>query len=237
MRRMIGPVISSTRAKFEASLKTGYRPLNFTLMEKSITAPHERCHMPDRDHAKRDQGWLAGVRRGEEAAFEALFLAYYEDLCHFASQYVSHGVVEDLVQSIFLSLWRRREDLSAGLNLRAYLHKAVRNKALGHLDRRRVRERPSTQEVLRRQMLEKQRGQEGPEEALRRRKLEAAVQEALEALPERRRQVFTLSRESGLTYAEIAELLGISIKTVETQMGRALRFLERRLSRFLSVLL
>lgn len=189
--------------------------------------------MPDCDHRERDRCWLRRICRGDEEAFEALFLAYYTDLCRFAARYVSSSdVVEDLIQDIFLSVWKRRETLDPQQNIRAYLYKATRNEAFKHLNRKRVRKR----------YRDRRAGEElpvraGPEEAFRHRELEVAVQEALDALPERRCHIFVLSRQHGLTYAEIADLLDISIKTVETQMGRALRMLEKHLSKFLSVLL
>jgi RNA polymerase sigma-70 factor (ECF subfamily) len=194
--------------------------------------------MSDASRRQRDQKWLEGVRHGDEAAFEALFLAYYEKLCQYAARYISsHDVVEDLVQDVFLSLWRRRSDLRSELDVRPYLYKAVRNEALKYLNRQRVRKRPDTQQRLDRQELEKRLAQAAPDEELEHQEFEAAVQAAIETLPERRREIFNLSRRNDLTYSEIAELLDISVKTVETQMGRALRFLEKHLSRFLTILL
>ena len=172
------------------------------------------------------------IRAGDEAAFERLFHTFYEDLCRFASQYVSASdVVKDLVQDVFFNVWERRRALDAQQSIQAYLYKAVRNEALKHLNRQRVRKQQGKpQQELRERSL-----QGSPEQALWNKELEAEAQKALDALPERRRRIFMLSREHDLTYAEIADLLDISIKTVETQMGRALGFLEKRLDEVLSV--
>lgn len=172
------------------------------------------------------------IRAGDEAAFERLFHTFYEDLCRFASQYVSASdVVEDLVQDVFFNVWERRRALDAQQSIQAYLYKAVRNEALKHLNQQRVRKQQGKpQQELRERSL-----QGSPEQALWNKELEAEAQKALDALPERRRRIFMLSREHDLTYAEIADLLDISVKTVETQMGRALGFLEERLDEVLSV--
>ena len=188
---------------------------------------------PHQDPQEGEEGqWVERIRAGDEAAFERLFHTFYEDLCRFASQYVSASdVVEDLVQDVFFNVWERRRALDAQQSIQAYLYKAVRNEALKHLNRQRVRKQQGKpQQELRERSL-----QGSPEQALWNKELEAEAQKALDALPERRRRIFMLSREHDLTYAEIADLLDISVKTVETQMGRALGFLEERLDEVLSV--
>ena len=179
--------------------------------------------MSDPDYKERDRQWVKEMQNGREDAFERLFLAYYDDLCAFASQYVSSSQdVEDLVQEVFLSVWERRKALDPQQSIRAYLYKATRNGALKNLNRE--QRWPTVQRELQEHSL---RGRPG--EQLEHSEVEADVWEAVNALPERRREIFLLSRQHGLTYAEVAELLDISIKTVETQMGRALRYLEEEL--------
>lgn len=174
-------------------------------------------------YRERDQAWLKRIRDGDEAAFERLFHAYYEDLCQFATQYISSSEeVEDLVQDIFFSIWKRRQALDPQQSIRGYLYNATRNESYKRLNRKKRR---STSSEAQKELQE--RSLEGsPEQMLRNKELEAEAQKALQALPERRREIFLLSRQHGLTYAEIADLLNISIKTVETQMGRALSSLE-----------
>lgn len=189
--------------------------------------------MPSSGRIERDQCWLREMCAGNEDAFEHLFLAYYEGLCRFATQYISSAeAVEDLVQDIFFRVWKRRHELDPEGNVRAYLYQATRNEALKHANRQRVRGRRGTE-----QELQDYPSQVTPKRAVRQREIEAEVQKALNALPERRREIFLLSRRHGLTYAEIAVLLDISIKTVETQVGRALRFLEKRLDHVFLTLL
>lgn len=170
----------------------------------------------------RDQQWLRSMRDGDKVAFEHLFLAHYDSLCRFASQYVSSSeAVEDLVQDVFFRVWQRREALDPKQSIRAYLYKATRNEALKHQNQQ--KRRPRTQREVREWSL---RGRPGDQ--MQYNQLEAELWKALNDLPERRREIFLLSRQHEFTYAEIADLLDISVKTVETQMGRALRSLEEQ---------
>jgi RNA polymerase sigma-70 factor (ECF subfamily) len=190
--------------------------------EGTMTTRHQ-------DHDGRDQQWARKIREGDRAAFEALFHAYYGSLCDFAWQYVrSEDIVEELVQDIFLYVWERRADWLPQGTVRSYLYRAVYNKSLNHLKHRRIEKQWEVQH-------REDEPSETPEDALSFKELSDAIQASLDALPERRRHVFLLSRQHNMTYAEIAEMLGISIKTVETQMGRALQSMRERLAAFLSL--
>lgn len=187
-----------------------------------------------RDHAEvpyRRPGGLERLRNGDGLTFRSLFEEQYEPLCRFVKGYVgSIEVAEDLVQEVFLDLWQRCADLDPDRCPRAYLYGAARNQALKHLRRWHTRRK-----------VEQELG-DGPgrlqnsDSVLRDRELQQAVQQCLEALPTRRRLIFALSRQHDLTYVEIATLLDISVKTVETQMGHALRFFRKNLRAFLSIL-
>ncbi len=173
----------------------------------------------DRDLHPRDEAW-----------FEELFRSEYASLCRFAMRYVDHGhVAEELVQDCFLRLWARRNEPSAGA-MRSYLYRAVRNACFDYIKSRKVRRQVSSVPDL-----DDRPDDTSPETDLRQLEISEAVDAAIDLLPERRREIFTLSRRDGLTYAEIADVLAISVKTVETQMGRSLRFLRNHL-RYLLVL-
>ena len=180
--------------------------------------------------ASREAAWVESIRAGDPAAFEALFHAYHAPLCAFAYRYLgARDLAEEIVQEIFLFVWERREVLEVRTSVKSYLFTAVRNAALSYLRH---------EHVVRRREAEIVELFDGPnagadEEAAAAETL-AAVQRAVGRLPERCRLVFTLQREQGLTYAEVAEVLGISPKTVETQMGRALRSLRTALAGFRS---
>lgn len=166
---------------------------------------------------------VSRVRAGDQAAFEQLFRYWYATLADYASHIVrSADDAEDAVQDVFVSLWRRRTDLPDAEKLGAYLHRAVRNRALNQL-------RDAKAQVPLDDEIDLASDEPAPEAAVEHADLADAVATAINALAPRTREVFLLSREQELTYAQIAETLGISIKTVETLMGRALRTLRTTL--------
>jgi len=134
------------------------------------------------------------------------------------------AIAEELVQDVMLELWRRRESLAADGSPQAYLFQATRNRVLNHLRHLKIEQR-SEPDV---------RGESWTtphaDAAVAEEELDAAVQRAVRSLPDRCREVFELSRVHGLKYSEIASQLGISVKTVEAQMGKALRTLRERLA-------
>jgi len=121
----------------------------------------------------------------------------------------------------------RRDQIDADASPQGYLFRATRNRALNHLRHLRVQQRSASQidtdEVR----------EPGAQAQLVADEMERAARQAVAELPPRCREVFELSRVRGLRYAEIAELLGVSVKAVEANMGRALRTLRERLAPWL----
>jgi RNA polymerase sigma-70 factor (ECF subfamily) len=171
---------------------------------------------------------LERLRQGDAAAFDAIFRAWYGPLVGTAERMLrDRAVAEELVQDVMLELWRRRESLAPEGSPQAYLFQATRNRVLNHLRHRRIEERSEPE-------LRVESAPESPPDAgLGEQELEVAIHAAVRALPDRCREVFELSRVHGLRYAEIATALGISVKTVEAQMGKALRLLRERLAAWL----
>lgn len=173
-----------------------------------------------------DREMLDGLRRGEPAAFDAIFRTWYAPLVRMAESLVHEPMAaEEVVQDVMLELWRRRAVLAVAESLRAYLFQSTRNRALNHLRRRRVERRGEPQ-------VARTVPESAPEAdaALGEAELVRAIDAAVGALPPRCREVFELSRVHGLRYTEIASVLEISVKTVEAQMGKALRLLRERLA-------
>jgi RNA polymerase sigma-70 factor (ECF subfamily) len=189
--------------------------------------------MTDPSQSDHDPPGVEHIRSGNRKAFEELFRSHYEALCRFALNYVEHlRVAEDLVQDVFVDLWKDRRSLEVEHSLKAYLYGMTRHRALKYLRQKQVRKKWAASDDLRKAAPPAMPDQ--AEDILKRREQQKEVDRALEALPQRRRQIFLLSRRHSLTYAEIAVALDISIKTVETQMSRALQFLRDRLEVFLS---
>ena len=193
--------------------------------------PHFKRERDNGEKPEKERRQIQQLREGCSETFEQLFRTHYESLCRFTLGYVDHlGQAEDLVQDVFFSLWEARHTLEVERSLKGYLYGMTRNRALKHLRRQRVRDKWAASGELRkaapRVVLEQ------ADDALQQKELEQSAKEAINELPERRRQIFVLSRRHDLTYAEIAEALDISIKTVETQMSRALKFLHERLATF-----
>lgn len=175
-----------------------------------------------------DPELLARLARGDEAAYDAIFRAWYAPLVRATQAIVRDAAVaEELVQDAMLELWRRREQLDAEGSPQAYLFRAARNRALNHLRHLAVQRRN-----VGALQVEEAREASAPAELVAR-ELEEAVREAIAALPPRCREVFELSRGRGLTYGEIAEALGITVKAVEANMGRALKSLRLQLAPWL----
>ena len=171
---------------------------------------------------------LAGLRRGDSSAFDTIFREWYPRLVLISDRIVGERqVAEDLAQEVFLELWRRRETLSLETTVHAYLLQSVRNRSLNHLRHVQVRRR-SAPEVV------EMSGNSTPADAgAVAAELAVAIQDAMQSLTPRCREVFQLSREKGLKYSEIATTLGVSVKAVEAQMGKALRVLRERLAPWL----
>jgi RNA polymerase sigma-70 factor (ECF subfamily) len=167
------------------------------------------------------------------AEFEALFRAHYAPLCRFLNAIVrSRDVAEELAQDVFLRVWERHDSPDAAPITPGYLFGAAHNRALQYLRHQRVVSRWA--ERVGRSL---DASAITPADDLAERDLAGALDAAIADLPERCRLVFTLSREQHLTYSEIAQILGISVKTVETQMWRALKALRLRLAPFLALVL
>jgi len=181
------------------------------------------------DQKTPDEELVARIQEGDRDAFETLFRSYYEEVCGFVDSKIGTSVhSDDIVQEIFLSLWRRRADLEIHSTVRAYLFGAARKEAITHRKRQEVR---NQSEEARKKMWSRVRDWSSPSpvEHLEHSQLERDVQKFIGKLPERRREVYVLSRQHGLTYEEIATVMGISPKTVDNQMVEALKFLRNQL--------
>ncbi|MBC8085432.1 MAG: RNA polymerase sigma-70 factor [Hymenobacter sp.] len=162
---------------------------------------------------------LARLKENDDKAFEELFAQYAAGLCRFAQSHLkSHADAEEVVQECFLKLWQKRHDLPVDTLLKSYLYTSAYHAVLNQLRRQQYWAFEDCADDL----LTADSRLSNPTEY---RELEQVYQGALERLPPKRRRIFTLSRQEGLSYSGIAKELGISVKSVETQMTHALKFL------------
>lgn len=158
------------------------------------------------------------ISKGNKKAFDFLFEAYYVVLCRHALKYTrSAEASEEIVLDVFLSFWERRESLLISTSLQSYLYTAVKNRCMNHL--RSHLNAPFSDRTI---SSNSHPFSNTTEEALSCSELEKITHQAIEKLPAKCRIIFTLSRNTGMTYKEIAAELGISAKTVESQMTIAL---------------
>ncbi len=171
-----------------------------------------------------DQELIGRLQRRDKDAADQLARIYGPMIHQLAFRYMkSWEDAEEVAQDVMLELWRRRETLAVEESLRAYLFQAARNRALNHQKREQRASRWSAATAAGMDETDPS----APDESALLDALE--LQDAIEHLPARCRLIFTLSRRQDMSYGEIASSLGLSIKTVETQMGRALEALRERL--------
>lgn len=172
------------------------------------------------------------IQSGSEAAFEVLFRENYPGLCRYACQFLNDAdESEETVQDTFYNIWEKRTSINIQGSPSSYLYRAVHNRCMNRLRKDKVRlEYANDYKASQTDSGVKQAGIET-------RELEIRISEAVESLPAQCQQVFRLSRYHDLKYSEIAVELGISVKTVENHMGKALRILREKLSEYLTALL
>lgn len=167
-----------------------------------------------------------------EQEFEQLFKDHFKSLYAYAFTILKNeAVAEETVQNVFYKIWEKKVPDSIQTSLKAYLYKAVYHESLNFLKHQKIKaqyhlhvmhqSKNDTDQSASRKMMVKE--------------LEERLRDALNALPQQCRTIFQMSRFDGLKYQEIADQLGLSVKTVENQMGKALKQLRLKLIDYLPV--
>lgn len=175
---------------------------------------------------------ISTLKAGDITAFEMLFRTYYQPLCNYAYTFVQdRDEAEEIVQSTFLNVWEKRDNLAIHTAVKPYLYAMVRNACLNVIKHEKIKQQHVAME-----MAVGERSVESVARTVMASELETRIYQAMDKLPEQCRLVFKLSRFEELKYAEIADQLNISIKTVENQMGKALRIMREQLKDYLPLL-
>lgn len=180
------------------------------------------------------QQTVAAIRAGDPSAFDALVVAHYEPLLRLAFSYLgSRESAEEVVQDVFLRIWEQRAHWSPNGALRPYLFSAVRNGAFSQLRHRRLEHQLAENAASGNDVLAFAPTRENADDQQQTAELNAAIQAAIETLPPRTKEAFVLSRQQHLSHDEIARVMGTSVKTIQEQIGRALKALRIQLADWL----
>lgn len=176
-----------------------------------------------------DKALVEQFINGNEKAFETLFKRYYQMLRKVA-QYMLDDLeqAEELVQDAFVNIWEKRSNVNPDASFKNYLITAVRNRCLNHIKAKKKTHSIDDDEIWQEQLVADSR----TEAAVNFKEMHRAIEQAIDKLPEQCRIIFQLSRHEGMSYKEIAEALDIAPKTVENQIGRALKMLKVELKEY-----
>ncbi len=165
------------------------------------------------------------IKNGNHKAFRIFFDAHYDSLLYFLmSKNATREVAEDLIQKAFIYIWEHRDDIEPEKSLRAYVFQIAYSRMLNHF---RDHQKFNTEDAI-----PERETHLTPEDDARRKDLESAIDKAIQQMPERRGEVFTLCFLEQFTYRETAEALGLAKKTVENHMGKALSDIREHLEKF-----
>ncbi|SFW24509.1 RNA polymerase sigma-70 factor, ECF subfamily [Sinomicrobium oceani] len=177
---------------------------------------------------EQDKLLVERIRNNDQHALEQLFRKYYYPLCQFAGSFVkSPDIAEEVVSDVFFNIWQNRNVLDIRNNLKSYLFIAIKNQSLNVLKKNRI-------SFFDMEISESQQKVSGltAESALDYAEVEKRIETIIEELPPQRRIIFKLNRLEGFKYKEIADILQISVNTVQKQMIEAIRYISQYESQF-----
>ena len=168
---------------------------------------------------------IEGLRSGRESAYRQIFEQYYQRLVVFSHRYLEdQESARDVVQDLFVDLYDSRQSISIETSLKSYLYSAVKNRCLNQVKHEQVKEKHRNKSRSEANVADP-----NLEEIMDAVELEARIYEIVLKLPEKCRQIYIMSRVDGKRNSEIADLLNLSIRTVETQISKALKSLRDNL--------
>ena len=173
---------------------------------------------------------LQRLQADDQLVLKSLFQEHYLSVCKSIHRFVrDKSTVEDIAQDVFIKFWEKRKQLNINSSVAAYLHRMGMNEAISYLRRQKHFE---TEEILEQKPTDQK---DSAEDQMLHSELKQNVNQAINELPPKCRTIFQMSRFEDLTYKEIAAKLDISVKTVENQMGKALKVLRDKLRGYLGI--
>jgi RNA polymerase sigma-70 factor (ECF subfamily) len=171
---------------------------------------------------------LLHLQKVDETRFiELLFKHYYSPLCRTVNRIVRDtDAAEDLVQDVFMKVWNNRKTLEINFSMKSYLYRSAINSALNYLEKNKKQVHMEEASFV-------EPSTNNTEDLLNASEVQQRVNEATEALPPACKTIFILSRHENMSYKEIADTLQISPKTVENQMGKALKHFREYLNAYI----
>ncbi len=169
------------------------------------------------------------IVRLDKDSFEQYFKALFPPLTYYAYRILKdYDLAKDIVHEAFTKLWENRRNIDTEGNVKSYLYRSVHNLSLNHIrDNKKLQ---STEETL-----ESDVDPVDFDYHVETAELEEAIITTINSMPQKTKEVFVLSRYQGLKYKEIAQRLGISVKTVEVHMSKALKLLRKNLKKFIDL--
>lgn len=183
----------------------------------------------DRSLSLDQQAYLIKLKESDEEKFiEYLFRTYYASLCKSVNNIVRDtDAAEDIVQDVFIKVWRRREHLDLSRSIQSYLFRSCMNTALNYLEKYKKNTSMEEESIYTTAF-----SSNATQEELDAQEMHGRIQKAVNALPPKCKMVFSMSRYEEMSYADIAKTLDISQKAVEKHMSKALRILREHLKAF-----
>lgn len=168
------------------------------------------------------------ISKNDKNAFNTLFRTWYERLCRFGSHYLDNqNDVEEVVSDVFVSLWNNRNSLAEVSKAETYLFVAVKNRCYNHY------RKSIPQSVPIEEQTDLETSQQNPQQQIEKQELFDKLNSLVASLPEQRRIIFQMIKEDGLSAKQTAEILNLSVRTVESQIYKAVKTLEEGITAYL----
>lgn len=168
------------------------------------------------------------IKEGDIKAFETLFKRFYSPLCLYGTSITGqYEVAEEIVEEIFYKIWKDRDKIKITFSIKSYLYSAVKYQSFHYLNHCKTMEDYNKFKIS-----DNKTAYEDPSEKMELKELNEFINKILAELPPRRLKIFNMHRNEGKKYSDIAAALSVSIKTIEAEMTRTLKFLRNRIEAY-----